>query len=236
MSDRIQAQYYENRDIHPTIIDVDFIPDSCPLCGTKINPVFRYAWFEYPKLQAVFQCPSSKCGQLFIAYYAENITGLTGPVDKEYKYKGSAPWRVEKEEFPAVISKFSQKFSEIYNEAKEAEKRGLKNICGAGYRKALEFLIKDYLINEIHNDPATIRETKLGVCIDRYVESPKIKESAKRAAWLGNDETHYYRTWEDKDLEDLKRLLKLTLHWIEDECDTRQAVEDMPDRKGKVKK
>ena len=96
--------------------------------------------------------------------------------------------------------------------------------------------IKDYLINESHNDPASIREEPLGACINRYVESPKIKDCAKRAAWLGNDETHYYREWAEKDLVDLKRLLKLTLHWIEDECDTRRAVEDMPGPKGKAKK
>ena len=235
MSDQMEAEYYEKGKIYSTIINVNLIPDSCPLCNQGIQPIRRYAWFEHPKLQAIFQCPLSKCRELFIAYYVDDVE-RPGRMEPDYRYVGSAPWSLEKEEFPAVINKFSPKFSEIYNEAIGAEKRGYKNICGAGYRKALEFLIKDYLINEIHNDPAAIREEPLGACINRYVESPKIKESAKRAAWLGNDETHYYRTWEDKDLEDLKRLLKLTLHWIEDECDTRQAVKDMPDRKGKAKK
>jgi hypothetical protein len=62
------------------------------------------------------------------------------------------------------------------------------------------------------------------------MESPRIKDCARRAAWLGNDETHYYRIWEDKDLKDLKLLLQLTLHWIEDECATKKAVKDMPEK------
>ena len=234
MSDKINAYHYDRGGIGQTEIDVDFIPDICPLCNKGIQPIRRYAWFGYPQLQAIFQCPLSNCGRLFIAYYADAVD-RPGHREPDYRYTGSTPWRPEEEKFPDVINKFSPKFSEIYNEAKEAEKRDLRNICGAGYRKALEFLIKDYLISERPQDKATIIKTYLGPCIDRYLESPKIKDCAKRAAWLGNDETHYYRIWEDKDLEDLKRLLKLTLHWIEDECDTRQAVEDMPDRKGKAK-
>ena len=37
---------------------------------------------------------------------------------------------------------------------------------------------------------------------------------AKRATWLGNDETHYFRKWEDKDLSDLKKLIEMTVHFI----------------------
>lgn len=37
---------------------------------------------------------------------------------------------------------------------------------------------------------------------------------AKRAAWLGNDETHYVRKHEHMTVNDLKRLIDLTIHWI----------------------
>lgn len=33
--------------------------------------------------------------------------------------------------------------------------------------------------------------------------------------WLGNDETHYVRRWEEKDLSDLKRLISMTVSWID---------------------
>ena len=41
--------------------------------------------------------------------------------------------------------------------------------------------------------------------ISRYIDDSNIKNVAKRAVWLGNDETHYIRKWEDKDLSFLKK-------------------------------
>jgi hypothetical protein len=54
---------------------------------------------------------------------------------------------------------------------------------------------------------------------------------AKRAVWLGNDETHYERLWEGKTIEDLKRLIDLTVHWIAMEIDTEDALKEMPEGK-----
>ena len=50
---------------------------------------------------------------------------------------------------------------------------------------------------------------------------------AKGAIWLGNDETHYERKWVDKDIDDLKTLIDLTLHWINYETLTEQYKESM---------
>jgi hypothetical protein len=50
----------------------------------------------------------------------------------------------------------------------------------------------------------------------------------KRAAWLGNDETHYVRKWEDKDLNDQKSLIEVTVHWIEMEAITNKILSEMP--------
>ncbi len=85
---------------------------------------------------------------------------------------------------------------------------------GIGYRKAIEFLIKDYLITTFPDKKEAILKAKLGQCISNYVSDPKVKMCAERATWLGNDETHYVRTWLDKDLQDLKDLIKLTQYWI----------------------
>jgi hypothetical protein len=101
-------------------------------------------------------------------------------------------------------------------------------VCGVGYRKALEFLIKDYLIRKCPDDRAAIEDKRLGQVIESYVEDRNIKEVAKRAAWLGNDETHYKRRWVDKDLNDLKRLIRLVLHWIEVAHETEEALSSMP--------
>ena len=101
-------------------------------------------------------------------------------------------------------------------------------ICGVGYRKALEFLIKDYAILNYPQQKETIEKKLLGQCIKEFVTDEKVKIVATRAVWLGNDETHYIRKWEGKNLDDLKKLIELTVHWIEMEALTKSFEQDMP--------
>ena len=68
-------------------------------------------------------------------------------------------------------------------------------------------------------------------CIKEYVADARIKPTAERAAWLGNDETHHVPKWEDKDLQDLQKFIKLTCHWIESVELTKDAVATMPEGK-----
>jgi hypothetical protein len=133
-------------------------------------------------------------------------------------------------QFSDTIQNTSKEFCEIYNQAYASESQGNLKICGVGYRKALEFLLKDYLI-ELH--PGKVDEIKskfLGKCIEEYVSNTNIKAVAKRAVWLGNDETHYVRIWEGKDLDDLKKLVDLTVHWIEMEKLTDSVMKEMPEK------
>jgi len=63
------------------------------------------------------------------------------------------------------------------------------------------------------------------------IEAARVKQMARRAAWLGNDETHYSRKWEDKDLHDLKKVLELTTDWISMEELTKSVIAEMPEGK-----
>lgn len=58
-------------------------------------------------------------------------------------------------------------------------------------------------------------------------DAPKVKSCATKAVWLGNDETHYERKWEDRDINDLKILIQLTLHHIESELLTEKFEMEM---------
>jgi len=73
-----------------------------------------------------------------------------------------------------------------------------------------------------------IKRQALAICIRERVSNSNIVTTATRAAWLGNDEVHYQRKWEDKDVQDLKRFIALTVHWIQMEELTKKAAEDMP--------
>ena len=67
--------------------------------------------------------------------------------------------------------------------------------------------------------------------ISNYIDDGKIKDISVRAAWLGNDETHYLRKWETKDLSDLKDFIRMIVNWIENDEKYKKVMEDMPSGK-----
>ncbi|MDM0796823.1 hypothetical protein QTI10_04645 [Clostridium perfringens] len=54
----------------------------------------------------------------------------------------------------------------------------------------------------------------LGQCVNKFIDNIQLNTAASRAVWLGNDQTHYVQKFTDKDINDLKRLIRLTVHWI----------------------
>jgi len=101
-------------------------------------------------------------------------------------------------------------------------------VAGPGYRKALEFLVKDFLIKLTPEEEKTIKATFLGSLIRERVKDQNLRACAERAAWLGNDETHYNRIWKDADIEDLKNLITLTTNWIISQTMTEEYLKKMP--------
>lgn len=130
-------------------------------------------------------------------------------------------------DFQDEVLEVSSDFVKIYKQAAEAEFMKLDSIAGVGYRKALEFLIKDYLIGKYSEKREKIAKAYLSDCIRDYVDDPRVKIAAEKAAWIGNDETHYVRIWKNKDIEDLKKLLKLTANWISSEILTSEYADEM---------
>lgn len=83
-----------------------------------------------------------------------------------------------------------------------------------GYRKALEFLVKDYSIS-LHPDSAEeIKSAPLGECIKLYIDNARIEKLAKASTWLGNDETHYIRKHEEYSVENLKAFIRALTSFI----------------------
>ena len=138
-----------------------------------------------------------------------------------------APKHPKPPEIPKEVAEISPQFVEVMNQSAAAEDYDLLEAAGVGYRKALEFLVKDFCITSNPTEAAAIKSAFLGSVIDKYVDSANIKSCAKRAVWLGNDETHYERRWEGKDLADLKILIQLTVGWIRDHVLTAKYLEDM---------
>lgn len=137
----------------------------------------------------------------------------------------------EAPEFPEGVVETSPSHGKIVVQAQRAEANGLGEIAGLGYRKALEFLVKDYCIRKSPTKEAEIRKKPLGSCIQEDIADTNIRECARRAAWLGNDETHYERVWTGHDISDLKLLIRLTQNWISNEYLTEKYLNEL--QKGK---
>lgn len=199
-------------------IEID--PTKCPYCHELQNPNM-YCYLQYKTAHHIIifcQCINNRCKKPFNRLYNIIDCKFTDIIQANY----------QKKQFSIDITSLSPLFECIYNEAYSAEQLELTQIMGMGYRKALEFLIKDYLISLYPEKEAEIKSKLLGKCINEDIEDPRIKEIAKRAVWLGNDETHYVRKWENKDVSHLKTLIDLCLHWIEAEISTKKMLEEMP--------
>jgi hypothetical protein len=200
-------------------------PSYCGICHKNVDPLYIGLAFMNGDLQALnmqgaFQCTNIDCNSVIIGYYSRkkypgeftlNNSGPTTPVDKDFNDE---------------IADVSPNFIKIYNQSFYAEQNELSLISGIGYRKALEFLIKDYLFFLEPEKEPEILKMPLSQCINK-LDNQNIKEIVKRATWIGNDEAHYTRKWEGKDINDLKKLIDVTVYFIAMDVASKKYLEEM---------
>lgn len=213
--DRLDMAHYEKTYDEPEI---------CPLCGSTIKPdeLFFSTFKEnngMEHLAALYLC--RHCYRIFTALHSL-VLGSGTP--KQYTLDYIGPKKFSARVFEENISKLSASFVKIYNQAKEAETLGLDEIAGIGYRKSLEFLIKDYLIHTAPDDADKIKGMELGNCIANKLSNEKLKAVASRCAWLGNDMTHYVQHFEDRDIKDMKNFIDAVVYWVSMELITEDAL------------
>ena len=190
--------------------------NKCPICNSSIAPVEKSKFFNSDSKMYffMFECPA--CNKGFITHYNyTNERKIKNDISYNMlKLVNSYPKVPELHQFDENIKKLSSNFCEIFNQAYVAEQMNLNEIAGIGYRKALEFLIKDYCIDKNKEQEEKIKKEPLSQVITNYILSDKIKNLAKASIWIGNDETHYVRKYEDKDIKDLKRFISATVAYI----------------------
>lgn len=216
-------------------------PNRCPMCHhlAVFNNTIGVT-VKQNELQALFQCPNRQCVSYFVAYYELR--------NNRWEIDDLKPSNLVPVEFSDAIKSISLDFVAIYQEAYVAKEAKLKQIAGPGYRKAFEFLIKDYAKHlaphekfeegvteaekqqEIQNRIKKIETSFSGDVVNKYIGDPRIQAVAKRALWLGNDETHYLRKWQQHDINDLVTLIDLTIHWIEIEQQSEKYRVEMPEK------
>lgn len=201
-------------------------PEYCPHCGKNISPEKIYVSdsedsysSEDARFVVTFRCSRSACKKYFAVEYIFTSPSKLCSIAK-YSYR--PPIKVK---LPENIEKVSPVFVEIYSQATVAESEALNQIAGVGYRKAAEFLIKDYAISKNKDDEEKIKAIMLGQVIAEYLNDfPKIQALAKSVAWIGNDETHYVRRHDDKDIQDLKKFILSAAQFIAADYDADEAL------------
>lgn len=191
-------------------------PSECPICKHSLKPTVLSRQIvkdncSVPFFYVTYLC--THCYKAFICVFS-NIQKTDTYSYTFNKLDLITPNSFKKATFDECIKNVSPSFVKIYNQSLEAEHHNLDEIAGIGYRKALEFLIKDFLIKHERIDSSKVNPTALGTCINTMIENPQLKIAASRATWLGNDQTHYEQRYTDKDINDLKRLIDLSVHWI----------------------
>lgn len=202
---------------------IDQTSIQCPFCHTTIMPIYMLmADIDEHRYNVFCQCPN--CKETFILEYER--FGMS-----QFNFKQIHPNpTLQKRSFDDIIIQISPLFSEIYNQSYGAMQLGLSQICGMGYRKALEYIVKDYAIYTHPESKESIKKVLLGTCINNYISDTRIKDMANRAAWLGNDETHYVKLYDDKDITDLMALIDLTIYWIQMEERTKKYYQEIQKR------
>jgi len=168
------------------------IPQSCPLCGIGNNPttheVGRLEIQEGYVFTLHHRCPACK------KYHMTN---------QEYLNQDDKTTMILVYPNKVVIDiddlfiEHAPRFVEFYSEAVEAEKMGLENIAGTGYRSAIECLIKDYALAFELDDKEYLSDPKLTFnnAIDRYIKNDDLLKGALHfIRTVGNGYTHWNKS------------------------------------------
>lgn len=215
-------------------VEFDHTPDVCPQCHHALNPKLLIATIsgdegaKGTRLEIAFKCTHRNCQSMFIGQYLRHqVHTGSGKMIGEFKLKSTTPLRHKSPDIFPEVEEISPSFKTIYEQASAAESYQLGEISGVGFRKALEYLIKDYCIHKHPGKEEEIKSSFLSLVINNYVDDANLKACAQRAAWVGNDETHYVRKWEHKDIDDLKVLINLSCVWVRSNILTEKYLREM---------
>jgi hypothetical protein len=200
---------------------IDYTVNECPHCskGIKANILELYSdsFDSIFYVYAICECPA--CNKKFFAEY--NYHGYSGV--EGFYHQSSTPVYYPTNKKNILIEKeieeLSRNFVKTFQEAVMVEQLNLIDLAGLAYRRAFEFLIKDYVISltpdkeeEIINDSSV--SNIISNRIPETREFVQLKEISKRVWWLGSDYAHYKKHYIDKDILDLKQCIDIVKYQI----------------------
>lgn len=203
------------------------VPGTCPYCQSKTH--WEGVWLEENNkgLSVILRCSDITCHSISLFIYEKKplcTSFNSDTINYHYCLIAAYPKEIfQEKKFSDLIEKISPEFIQLYHQAERAEiQSNTEKISGIGFRKALEFLIKDYLISENKEQADDIKKPNLtlGQAVENYCQDDNFKKLLNASVYLGNDEAHYIRRWEEYDVNNLKELINLVVQRIEDKIKT----------------
>lgn len=168
------------------------IPQTCPWCGIGNNPTNNEAGKLEIQEGYIFsmhhRCPACKKYHMTNQEYLRQADKTTMVL----VYPNKVVTDIDR-----LFIEYAPRFVEFYSEAIEAEKSGLENIAGTGYRSAVECLIKDYALAFELDTKEYLSDPKLTFnnAIDRYVKDDDLLKGALHfIRTVGNGYTHWNKS------------------------------------------
>lgn len=185
-----------NTDFHFPKIAPKFFPQLCPVClhDIELKPLYRVNGTNGQLW--LFKCPRFQCQAVF---------SILQKGEKAVQFPGVNQSPINLNE----LSSISSNFVTTYKQAMKAERLDMTELYGEGYRKALEYLVKDFLIKygNTNKTEEIILKMHLGDAVKKLPDE-RLLNLAKASAWLGNDQTHPVQKHPDYDVQDLKHFIE----------------------------
>jgi hypothetical protein len=203
---------------HDTTYGIYALPTYCPRCRRNAIPkVLGKASIDIDEGSGEFVagvpvgCPL--CDKAYVAeYYGEPYSWRE---DEDYlEFLRTVPAAEPQVAVSDALAKVSPNFAKVYDEAVAAQVSGLEDLSAAGYRRALEFLVKDYLISRDPSQRETFERMPLARAIRDHIDDPDIREIARNATVIANDFVHAHR-YSGREVTELRALINLVWRWIE---------------------
>lgn len=228
---KLSTHWYdlETNSIHNDVSNIQE-PRQCMHCkntGTQV-PLGCYGTLgKHDGHQGIALFSCQLCGSTsihFLFVYNENHGA---DITHYISFKSIPSLETENLNFSNIIQKMFPSFCKIYIQSGKAENEELDQIAGMGYRKALEFLVTDYLIeypvDGVSEDWLKNPNISLGNKISK-LPNVKIQKLAKAISFIGNDETHYSRRHPEYDVDSIKIFIRILISEIENEIEYEKAV------------
>ncbi|MEE8824541.1 hypothetical protein LASUN_22530 [Lentilactobacillus sunkii] len=209
------------------------IPKKCPICEyagiqtilSKTKPVQGKNFGSAAYMVWVTKCEN--CQQP--AAYRVDLNPVGNPI----RFELIVPIATKIHDISQVIMDLSDRFVDTYHQAQIAERYGLTEIAGMGYRKALEILVTDFAMKDLFVTDEEAVKLPLSQLINK-IPNEEIRDTAKAGAWIGNDEAHYFRENPNYGIDELKGWLSAFMSYVETVEKTKQASE-LVNSKNKLK-